>query len=55
MSHAIIDDQDFLQGLANILTTEELSDFIKCVNPSKATGPDVVSPKLLNEAGHKAY
>ena len=46
-------NQDFPQGLEHILATEEeISDFIKCVDPSKTTGPDWVSPKLLKEARH---
>ncbi len=48
----IPDDDDFPQGLENIIASEEeVYDLIKCIDPSKSTGPDGVSPRLLLEAG----
>ena len=41
------DDQDFPQGLENILATDqEMYDFIKCVDPSTTIGPVWLSPSL---------
>ena len=38
--------------LSNIvLTQNEVSDLLKCIDTSKATGPDSISPKMLKEAG----
>ena len=60
LSHSDIDDsnaqlpdeQNFQVGLDNILATEqEVNDLLKCIDPSKATGPDGISPRLLKEAG----
>lgn len=46
-------DETVFQGLDEIIATEdEVEDFLKCMDPSKATGPDGVSPRLLKEAGH---
>ena len=45
-------DEDFPQHLDSIVATEaEVYDLLKCVDPSKATGPDGISPRLLKEAG----
>lgn len=33
-------------------TEEDVFDFIKSIDPNKATGPDGISPRLLKEAGH---
>ena len=32
-------------------TEDDIADLLKAIDPSKATGPDGVSPKLLKEAG----
>ena len=34
-----------------VVTEPEVLDLIKCIDPSKATGPDGISPRLLKEAG----
>ena len=45
------DDNNFPEGLDDITATEkEVYDLIKIIDPSKATGPDGISPKLLREA-----
>ena len=60
LSHSDIDlsnaqlpnQEEFPQNLAEIRATErEVHDLIKCIDTSKATGPDGISPKLLHEAG----
>ncbi len=60
LSHANIDDsqaslpveQEFPHGLGFVSATEEeVFDYLKCIDPTKATGPDEISPKLLKEAG----
>ena len=33
------------------VTEQEVTDLLKCINTSKATGPDGIGPKLLKEAG----
>ena len=46
------DDQDLESNLVTILATEQdVQDLLKCIDVSKATGPDGISPKLLHEAG----
>ena len=46
------DDQEFPQGIDTIAATEqEVYDLIRSVDPSKATGPDGINPRLLKEAG----
>ena len=59
LSHSNINDSNaelpnpgiLREGLINIdITEEEVHDLIKCINVSKATGPDEVSPRLLKEA-----
>ena len=38
--------------LSNLMLTEdEVCDILKCIDTSKATGPDSISPKMLKEAG----
>ena len=34
------------------ISQQEVLDLLKCIDTSKATGPDGISPKLLFEAGH---
>ena len=60
LSHSNIDlssaqlpeTDDVPARLVDIQTTEqEVSDLIKCIDTTKATGPDGISPKLLHEAG----
>jgi hypothetical protein len=62
LSHSNIDDSnselpdheedDFPNNLEFIEATEqEVHDLLKCIDTSKATGPDGISPKLLYEAG----
>ena len=34
-----------------VATEEEVNDLLKCIDTTKATGPDGISPKLLYEAG----
>ena len=52
-SNAVLpDDNEFPEGISNIVATEnEVHDLLKCIDPSKSTGPDGVSPRLLKEAG----
>ena len=46
------DDEIFQNGLDSIVATEkEVHDVLKCIDTTKATGPDGISPKLLHEAG----
>jgi hypothetical protein len=46
------DEHNFPKNLDSISATEEeVYDMIKCIDTSKATGPDGISPKLLYEAG----
>jgi len=60
LSHSNIDtsnaqlpqDSDFEEKLGSITVTEdEVYDLIKCIDTTKATGPDGIGPKLLYEAG----
>ena len=60
LSHSIVDDSliklpdvnNFPQNLNKIIATEEeVHDLLKCIDTTKATGPDGISPKLLHEAG----
>ena len=54
-SHAELPADEVFQNapfLENIVTTEaEVADLLKCIDPTKATGPDGISPRLLKEAG----
>ena len=44
---------DFPEYIDKIdVSEEEVADQLKCLDTSKATGPDGISPKLLYEAGH---
>jgi hypothetical protein len=46
------DDDNFPNNLDSITATEEeVHDLLKCIDTTKATGPDGISPKLLYEAG----
>lgn len=46
------DDDNFESNLTEInATEEEVRDLIECIDTTKATGPDGISPKLLYEAG----
>ena len=61
LSHSNIDERNanlppdpgiLPEGLQSIEVSEdEVRDLIKCINISKSTGPDKVSPRLLKEAG----
>ena len=59
LSHSNIDDSKINLpdtpcecNLDSILASEdEVLDLLKCIDTSKATGPDGISPKLLHEAG----
>jgi hypothetical protein len=33
-----------------VLNEEEVEDALKIINPSKASGPDLINPRLLKEA-----
>ena len=47
------DRANFPQNMDKIVANEdEIYDLIKSIDPSKATGPDGITPKLLQEAGH---
>jgi hypothetical protein len=37
---------NFLRDI--VITTDEIVDIIKILNPSKASGPDIISHKMLN-------
>jgi hypothetical protein len=37
---------NFLRDIVN--TTEDIVDIIKIINPNKASGPDIISHKMLN-------
>ena len=52
-SNAVLpEDDNFPEGISNIAAThDEVHDLLKCIDPSKSTGPDGVSPRLLREAG----
>ncbi|CAC5404259.1 unnamed protein product [Mytilus coruscus] len=43
--HTISDDISYIE-----LTVTEVEDILKIVNPTKASGPDLISPKLFKEA-----
>ncbi|VDI10521.1 Hypothetical predicted protein [Mytilus galloprovincialis] len=43
--HNISDDISYIE-----LTVTGVEDILKIVNPTKASGPDLISPKLLKEA-----
>ncbi|CAC5388242.1 unnamed protein product [Mytilus coruscus] len=43
--HNISDDISYIE-----LTVTEVEDILKIVNPTKASGPDLINPKLLKEA-----
>ena len=60
LSHSNIDtsnahlpeEQDFPEEVESIIATEaDVLDQILAIDPSKATGPDGISPRLLKEAG----
>ena len=59
LSHSNIDDSnirlpdaEFECNLDKIVASEnEVHDLLTCIDTSKATGPDGISPKLLHEAG----
>ena len=68
LSHSNIDDSEaslhddhdnddgieFLHKLESIIATEdEVRDLLECIDTTKATGPDGISPKLLYEAGQR--
>ena len=36
---------NFLRDI--VITTEEIIDIIKIINPNKASGPDIISQKML--------
>ena len=36
---------NFLRDI--VITTEEIVDIIKIINPNKASGPDIISHKML--------
>ena len=36
---------NFLRDI--VITTEEIIDIIKIINPNKASGPDIISQKIL--------
>ena len=45
------DDNDFPEGLDTIVASvREVYDLIKTIDPSKATGPDRISPRLLHKS-----
>ena len=52
-SNASLPDEDnFPEGLGFIeASEEEVHDLLKSIDPSKSTGPDGISPRLLREAG----
>ena len=62
LSHSNIDDsnaelpnndENFQHNLETITATEDdVLDLLKCIDTTKATGPDGISPKLLYEAGY---
>jgi hypothetical protein len=53
-SNAQLPPHDFIdEKLVSVnITQSEVIDLLKCIDTSKATGPDGISPKLLFEAGH---
>ena len=52
MNAELPDDNNFPQGIGSIVATEqEVHDLLRCIDVSKATGPDNINPKLLKEAG----
>jgi hypothetical protein len=43
--------QSLIENLEYIvLNEEEVEDVLKIINPSKASGPDLINPRLLKEA-----
>jgi len=53
-SNARLPPDNFIEEkLASIdISHQDVLDQLRCIDPSKATGPDGISPKLLFEAGH---
>ena len=48
-----LNEGPFEVNLSNILATpNEVLDLLQCIDESKATGPDGISPKMLKEAGN---
>jgi hypothetical protein len=38
-----------IENLEYIVLNEEVEDVLKIINPSKASGPDLINPRLLKE------
>ena len=43
------DEHDFPKGLTIVASGQEVYDLINSIHPSKVTGPDGISPRLLRE------